>query len=300
MNIGIIGLGKMGESIAYRLRQENVFVFGFDLSQTLCQNAAKHGVIITNTVEDLLKTSDIVWIMVPVAATPEIISIIQKHAKTGTIVIDGGNSYFKDSQKQAKILETTSIHFLDCGTSGGIWGRQNGFCLMVGGKKDIFDTVKPYLDIIAAPGGVLYTGPSGSGHYVKMVHNGIEYGIMQSYAEGFHVLQGGEFQDQLNLKDIATVWSHGSVIQSWLLELTKQIFEEYKDFDIISGAAQESGMGKWTIDEAKQHSIPISVIESAYKTRKESQKTGGNFATKLIALMRNKFGGHTVGKKEKS
>jgi len=296
MTIGIIGLGRMGEAIAHRLVKNGVRVSGFDLSEKNCQMAMQSGVRIETSLEQLIQNNAVIWIMVPVDAVNTIIEKIRHHAKAGTIVIDGGNSKFTDSQKQYEFLKNHEIHFLDCGTSGGVWGKEYGFCLMIGGDTHVFEKSKLYFDIIAAPDAVLYTGPSGSGHYVKMIHNGIEYGIMQAYAEGFHLLHDGEFKSKLDLEKIATVWNNGSVIRSWLLQLTHDIFKEQKNFDAISGFASESGMGKWTIKEGKKQHIPTPVIEAAYNVRLESQKTGGNFATKIIALLRNKFGGHAVKK----
>lgn len=296
MNIGIIGLGRMGESIAYRLRSKGIPISGFDLSAENCQRASNNGVLIEPSLKDLIEKNQIIWLMVPVDAVDIIIEKISRHAKPKTIVIDGGNSKFSDSQKRHRLLKNRSVHFLDCGTSGGILGKEKGFCLMIGGDEEDIKKVRPYLDVIAAPNAVLHTGPIGSGHYVKMVHNGIEYGIMQAYAEGFHLLHAGAFQDNLDLEKIAAVWNNGSVIRSWLLELTQDIFKEQKNVENISGFAAESGMGRWTVEEGKKQKIPTPVIETAYNVRLESQKTGGNFATKIIALLRNKFGGHTFKK----
>jgi len=296
MKIGIIGLGRMGEAIAHRLAKKGVHVSGFDLSAANCKAAEESGIIIASSLDLFIQKNSIIWVMVPVEAVDSIIEKIRQQAKPGTIVIDGGNSKFSDSQKRYELLKNHNINFLDCGTSGGIWGKEKGFCLMVGGDRQYFDTIVPYFEIIAAVNAVLYTGPSGSGHYVKMVHNGIEYGIMQAYAEGFHLLHDGEFKEKLDLEKVAAVWNNGSVIRSWLLQLTHDIFKEQNDFDAISGFAAESGMGKWTIEEGKKQHIQTPVIEAAYDVRLESQKTGGNFATKIIALLRNKFGGHAVKK----
>lgn len=293
MSIGVIGLGKMGGAIAYRLAKQDIPVSGFDLSTINCQEAARFGVHIESSIMQLIQNSSIIWIMVPVKAVDHIIENIQHHAKPETIVIDGGNSKFIDSKNRHDLLKKYKIHFIDCGTSGGIWGKENGFCLMVGGDKMRVDQVMPYFKIIAAPNAVLYTGPAGSGHYVKMIHNGIEYGIMQAYAEGFHLLHEGQYRNMLNIEKIASVWNKGSIIRSWLLQLTEDIFKEDKDLNSVSGVAIESGMGKWTIEEGERQNIPTPTIKAAYDVRIESQKSGGNFGTKIIALLRNKFGGHT-------
>lgn len=297
--IGIIGLGKMGEAIAYRLKKEKIEVEGFDIDAKNCEGAKEIGVKIAHSLELLIKNNETIWIMVPVNAVDTIIDHIIIHAKPDTIVIDGGNSHFADSQKRFQKLKEKNIHFLDCGTSGGIAGRRYGFCLMVGGEKDIFKKLEPIFFTLAMTGplGYDHVGPSGAGHYVKMVHNGIEYGIMQAYAEGFHLLHDGEFKNKLRLDSIARLWNHGSIIRSHLLKLLEKIFYDHENFDDVSGFAAESGMGKWTVEEGKKQKIPTPVIETACNVRKESQKTGGNFATKLVALLRNKFGGHQYFKK---
>lgn len=297
--IGIIGLGKMGEAIAYRLKKEKIDVEGFDIDTKNCENAKEIGVKIAHSLELLIKNNEIIWIMVPVTAVQNIIDAIIIHAKPSTIVVDGGNSFFADSQKRFETLKEKNIHFLDCGTSGGIAGRRYGFCLMIGGEQHIFKKLEPifYMLAMTGPLGYQHVGPAGAGHYVKMVHNGIEYGIMQAYAEGFHLLHDGAFKNKLNLRNIAFLWNHGSIIRSHLLKLLEKILDKHKNFDEISGFAAESGMGNWTVGEGKKQQIPTPVIETAYNVRKESQKTGGNFATKIVALLRNKFGGHPYFKK---
>jgi len=297
--IGIIGLGKMGEAIAYRLKQSDFAVEGFDIDAQNCEHAKKNGIKVISNIESLIKNNEIIWIMVPVSAVDFVIKEIATHAAPNTIVVDGGNSYFADSQKRALTLKEKNISFLDCGTSGGIAGRRYGFCLMVGGEEKIFEKVESIFFALAMTGplGYDYCGPSGAGHYVKMIHNGIEYGIMQAYAEGFHLLHEGEFKNKINLHRVACLWNHGSIIRSHLLKLVEKIFDEHENFDGISGVALESGMGKWTVQEGKKQQIPTPVIEASCKVREESQKTGGNFATKIVALLRNKFGGHQYYKK---
>jgi 6-phosphogluconate dehydrogenase len=213
------------------------------------------------------------------------------------IIIDGGNSKFSDSMRRAQELVKENIYFIDCGTSGGIHGSENGFCLMIGGDKTAYDRIEPLSKVIATPGGYAYCGPSGAGHYVKMIHNGIEYGILQAYAEGFHLLKDGAFKNEhLNLEKIASVWNHGSVIRSWILELVQDIMKEDPTLEDIKGTVASTGMGLWTVEEAHQSKIPVPVIEESLNVRKWSEKTGGNYATKVVAMLRNKFGGHAVTK----
>ena len=300
MNIAMIGLGRMGESLAYRAIQAGFTVFGFDVSADSCAAAAQDGVQIVATVNDFKdKNISVFWLMVPQGELVDrVIAQLRPVLKKGDIIIDGGNSKFSDSMRRAQELASHSIYFIDCGTSGGIHGREHGFCLMVGGDKKAYDVIEPLCKAVAAPRGYAYVGPSGAGHYVKMVHNGIEYGVLQAYAEGFHVLKSGQFKDaHLDLEKIATLWNHGSVIRSWILELVEDIMKEDPSLNGIKGDVASTGMGKWTVEQAHATDIPVPVIEESLKVREWSEKTGGNYATKIVAMLRNKFGGHAVSKK---
>ena len=300
MKFGLIGLGKMGEALAYRALQAGHEVFGFDLNENNCAIAAQSGVHIVNAIADFAYHDiHIFWLLVPQGAIVDsVIAQVMSIAKAKDIIIDGGNSKFTDSIRRAQELALHDIFFIDCGTSGGVNGRTNGFCLMVGGDKKAYDTIEPLLQSVATQGGCAYVGPSGVGHYVKMVHNGIEYGILQAYAEGFHLLKNGEFESaHLDLEKIASLWNHGSVIRSWILELVEDIMKEDQNLDDISGNIASTGMGQWTVDAAHKSGIPVSVIEESLKVREWSEKTGGNYATKVVAMLRNKFGGHIVTKK---
>lgn len=300
MNVAIIGLGKMGESLAYRAIKSGFSVFGFDVSAESCAVAAKDGVHIVATIDDFAhKNISVFWLMVPQGELVDrVIAQLRPMLKAGDVVIDGGNSKFSDSMRRAQELALDHIYFIDCGTSGGIHGRENGFCLMVGGAKKAYDSIEPLLKAVAATNGYAYVGSSGAGHYVKMVHNGIEYGLLQAYAEGFHVLKDGQFKDEhLDLEKIASLWNHGSVIRSWILGLVKDVMTEDPDLNDIKGNVVSTGMGKWTVEQAHTMNIPVPVIEESLKVREWSEKTGGNYATKIVAMLRNKFGGHAITRK---
>ncbi len=299
MNIAIIGLGRMGQALAYRAVKSGFSVFGFDVSAESCAAAAQEGVKTVAHMDDLAhKDIRVFWLLVPQGElVDKVIAQLKPLLKAGDIIVDGGNSKFSDSMRRAQELALDDIYFIDCGTSGGIHGRENGFCLMVGGDKKAYDILEPFLKAVAAPQGYAYVGPSGAGHYVKMVHNGIEYGILQAYAEGFHVLKDGQFKDEhLDLENIAHLWNHGSVIRSWILDLVDDIMKEDPKLNDIKGNVAATGMGQWTVEEAHAMKIPVSVIEKSLEVREWSEKTGGNYATKIVAMLRNKFGGHAVTK----
>ncbi len=299
MNVAIIGLGKMGEALAYRAMQGGFTVFGFDVSPDSCASAAKEGVRIVSSVADFAdKNIHVFWLMVPQGElVDKVIAQLHPLLKTEDVIIDGGNSKFSDSMRRAQELALEDIYFIDCGTSGGIHGRENGFCLMVGGDKKAYNSIESLLHAVATRDGYAYVGPSGAGHYVKMVHNGIEYGLLQAYAEGFHVLKDGQFKNEhLDLEKIASLWNHGSVIRSWILELVQSIMKDDQDLRDIAGSVASTGMGKWTVEQAHKEDIPVPVIEESLRVREWSEKTGGNYATKIVAMLRNKFGGHAVSK----
>ncbi|BDC35068.1 6-phosphogluconate dehydrogenase [Candidatus Dependentiae bacterium Noda2021] len=300
MKLGIIGLGRMGAGIAHRVATYGHDVVGFDPAITSATHKGLSEIVLAKNVAEVAQQCRIIWLMIPAGAlVDEVIKQLKPHLKAGDILVDGGNSNFHDSIRRAQELAQNNIYFLDCGTSGGIHGLEHGFCLMVGGNKKAYDEVVPLFKAIATPHGFGYMGKSGSGHYVKMVHNGIEYGLMQAYAEGFELLKEGYFKDDnLNLEEITRVWNHGAVIRSWLLELSHTIFKHDQDLKNISGAIEESGTGQWTVDEAKSCNVEIPVIEKSLEVRRWSRQTGGNFATKVVALLRNAFGGHNVKKIE--
>ena len=297
MKFALIGLGKMGQALAYRAIHAGHEVFGFDLNADNSEIAEKSGVHIVRTIADFAAHGiGVFWLLVPQGKiVDEVIAQLQSVVQAGDIIIDGGNSKFTDSMRRAQELAVRNIFFIDCGTSGGVHGRENGFCLMVGGDKNAYTKIEPLLHSVATAGGCAHVGPSGAGHYVKMVHNGIEYGLLQAYAEGFDLLKNGEFKNEhLDLEQISALWNHGSVIRSWILDLVHNVMQQDQDLDDISGNIASSGMGQWTVESAKKSGISVSVIEESLKVREWSEKTGGNYATKLVAMLRNQFGGHAV------
>jgi 6-phosphogluconate dehydrogenase len=224
----------------------------------------------------------------PVAATLDTLAGL---LSPGDCVIDGGNSYYKDSIAQSEALGKAGIHMLDCGTSGGIWGLENGYCLMIGGPGHAFERMKPVFETLAPPGGYLHAGPSGAGHYVKMIHNGIEYGMLQAYAEGFELLEASAFE--LDLPAIAALWNQGSVVRSWLLELAEKALARDPALSEISGYVEDSGEGRWTLLEAIERDVPATVLAHSLFARFRSRQDE-SFAAKLIAALRQEFGGHRV------
>lgn len=298
MKIGMIGLGKMGGNMTERLIRGKHEVVVYNLTQGPIDEAAKKGAIPAKSVADLVKKlpkPKIVWLMVP-AGKPvdQNIRELKKYLKKGDIIIDGGNSEWQDSQKRAKSLKSSGIKYIDCGVSGGVWGLKEGYCLMYGGDKDTCAKAEPIFKTLAPKKGYLYCGSEGSGHYVKMVHNGIEYGMLQAYAEGFSVLNSSEFD--LDLKAISSVWQYGSVVRSWILELAERVFKEDPTLDDLDPYVWDSGEGRWTVEAALRQNVPAPIITASLLARIASRDTD-SFSMKTIAALRNQFGGHAVKKK---
>jgi 6-phosphogluconate dehydrogenase len=297
MQIGLIGLGKMGMNMAQRLVEYGHHeVFGFDTSPDKLDELASKGGAGASSLDEMLakftQSPRVVWIMVPAGDPVDqtILALSQKLIK-GDIIIDGGNSYYKDTVRRGKQLEASGIPYIDCGTSGGVWGLKNGYCLMVGGAESAYRTCEPIFKTLAPEGGLVYTGAPGSGHYTKMVHNGIEYGLLQAYGEGFEILGASEYN--LNLLEIAQAWRYGSVVRSWLLELMVLAFEADPRLENVRGYVEDSGEGRWTIQEAIDHNVAAPVITSSLFERFHSRKPDA-FSAKVIASLRNQFGGHAV------
>jgi 6-phosphogluconate dehydrogenase len=298
MQIGLVGLGKMGFNLALNIHRNKHQVVAFDLNANSVKSIQEKGVKTASSLEELTKNiSDkkVIWLMIPAGnAVDETIKRLKPLLRAGDIIIDGGNSNYKDSVRRANELATAGIDFLDCGTSGGTEGALNGVCAMIGGKKEAFDYCEPLFKDIALKDGYLYCGPSGSGHFVKMIHNGIEYGMMQAIAEGFEVMHKSEFN--LDLQKVAKVWNHGSVVRSWLMELTENALMKDPKLDSIKGIMHSSGEGKWTLETAleKQIATPVIALSLLMRYRSLQEDT---FSGKIVAALRNEFGGHAVEKK---
>ena len=298
MQIGLVGLGKMGLNLALNIHKHQHEVIAYDLNTVSVKSISEKGVRTAPSLDALAKSlagRKVIWLMIPAGtAVDQTIVVLKKNLKGGDIIIDGGNSMYKDSVRRAKELEGDGIHFLDCGTSGGTEGALHGVCAMVGGNGEAFTYCEPLFKDIAVPNGYLYCGPSGSGHFVKMIHNGIEYGMMQSIAEGFEVMEKSEFG--LDLKEVARVWNHGSVVRSWLMELTENALMKDPKLESIKGIMHSSGEGKWTLETAleKQIATPVIALSLLMRYRSLQEDT---FSGKIVAALRNEFGGHAVEKK---
>jgi 6-phosphogluconate dehydrogenase len=297
----MVGLGRMGGNMARRLIRGGHRVAGHDLEPALVRGLSKEGVEGAGSLGQLvaaLKPPRVVWVMVPAGEPTE--STIEQLATllaAGDILVDGGNSYYRDSMRRSEVLAGRGIRFLDAGTSGGIWGLENGYCMMVGGPKDAFDVVEPLLQTLAPARdrGYVHAGPAGAGHFVKMVHNGIEYGLMEAYAEGFELLKAKKEFD-LDLAGIAEVWRHGSVVRSWLLDLTAQAFKEDPQLAGAAPYVEDSGEGRWTVEESVRLAVPLPAISAALQVRFRSRQEAP-FGPRLLASLRRQFGGHAVKKK---
>ena len=294
MKIGLIGLGRMGAIIAGRIINAGHTVIGFDPNLKAQESAQQRGALIATSIEHVAQEARIIWLMVPAGKPVDTtLETLEPHLQPGDIIIDGGNSKFETTIERAQRLATKNIAYLDCGTSGGLFGEEIGFSLMIGGDKKAFATVEPIFKAVAAQEGYALMGTSGAGHYVKMIHNGIEYSMLQSYAEGFALLKQGHYKN-LDLAKISEVWTNGGVIRSFILELCTNIFKEDQNFDEISGEVGENLTGRWTLEEAKKAGVAMDLLERSLTIRAWSRQTGGNYATKIIALLRNQFGGHDV------
>ena len=320
MQLGMIGLGRMGGNMVRRLMKAGHECVVFDHSEDSVKKLGSEGAVGARSLEDFvakLSKPRAVWVMVPSGeATESTIHELANFLEPGDTLIDGGNSYYKDDVRRSEPLKARGIHYLDVGTSGGVWGLDRGYCMMIGGPKEAFDRLDPVFralapgkgNIDATPGrehrdghaeeGYLYCGPSGAGHFVKMVHNGIEYGLMQAYAEGFDIFRNANSKElaenlryELDVADIAEVWRRGSVVGSWLLDLTSMALAENPTLSNYSGFVQDSGEGRWTVQAAIEEAVPADVLTSALYTRFRSRQTH-TFAEKILSAMRQKFGGH--------
>jgi 6-phosphogluconate dehydrogenase len=324
MQLGMVGLGRMGANMTRRLLRSGHQLVVSDLSPETVKQVAGEGASGSSSLEDLvgkLQAPRAVWVMVPSGGpTENTVQSLLQHMQSGDVIIDGGNSYFKDDVRRSRICKSKGVDYVDVGTSGGVWGLERGYCMMIGGPDDVVKRLDPIFktlapgrgDIARTPGrekmggtsedGYIHCGPSGSGHFVKMVHNGIEYGMMQAYAEGFDIFKNATSKDlpeeiryDLNLADIAEVWRRGSVVSSWLLDLTAIALAENPTLSEYSGFVQDSGEGRWTIQAAIEESVPAEVLTASLYTRFRSRQEH-TFAEKMLSAMRQKFGGHVEPK----
>ncbi len=297
MQIAIVGLGKMGANMVKRLLGGGHAVVAYDRDSGAVVRSVKDGAVGASSLADLVgKLSPVraVWVMVPSGKpTEDTIAELSKLLSPNDIVIDGGNSNFHDSQRHSAELAQKKLRFLDAGTSGGIWGLEVGYCLMVGGDKSAYDHVEPALKTLAPKDGVAYFGKAGAGHFSKMVHNGIEYAMMQAYAEGFELLRASEFG--YDLRTLTQVWNHGSVVRSWLLELAERAFSKDPDLEQLKAWVEDSGEGRWTVNEGIAHAVPMPTIAASLFARFSSRQEN-SFGLRVLAALRNEFGGHAVKK----
>lgn len=320
MQLGLVGLGRMGANMSRRLMKNGHTCTVFDLSAENIRKVVAEGAQPASSLEDLvakLAKPRAVWVMVPAGdPTEATVQTLSAAMESGDIIIDGGNSFYKDDIRRAAELIKRGVHYVDAGTSGGVWGAERGYCLMIGGEKEVVQHLDPIFKTLApgpgnidkTPGfdklgstaedGYLHTGPSGSGHFVKMIHNGIEYGLMQAYAEGFDIMKNKNKKElpeherfDLNITEIAELWRRGSVVGSWLLDLSAMALTESPTLEEFTGFVQDSGEGRWTINASIEEAVPAEVLASALFTRFRSREQH-TFAEKVLSAMRNKFGGH--------
>ncbi|MEK9777479.1 MAG: decarboxylating 6-phosphogluconate dehydrogenase [Methylophilaceae bacterium] len=304
MKLAMIGLGKMGGNMTARLIRNGISVVGYDNNQSVVNDLAqKENMIPSTSVEDALSKLDeqkIVWLMLPAGeVTEKQIQDLIPLLNDGDIIVDGGNSNYKHSIKMGKMLEEHNIGFMDCGTSGGVWGLENGYCLMVGATEQVAKAVEPALRALAVTpqNGWLHVGPVGSGHFSKMIHNGIEYGMMESLAEGLELLKGKE-EFGIDIAKVTELWRHGSVVRSWLLDLTAEALQGDQNMDTIAPFVADSGEGRWTVVESIEQGIPAPVLTLALQVRFRSQERNQKgYGYKLLSIMRNAFGGHAMKRK---
>lgn len=303
MKMGMVGLGKMGGNMACRLVRGGISVVGLDHSPSVVDEWVKSaGIEAAHTVDELLAqlpSPRILWLMLPSGEiTEQQIQAYAQRLQPGDILIDGGNSNYHDSERRGALLAEKGIGFMDAGTSGGVWGLENGYCLMVGATPEVAERVAPLLKVLApaADRGWAHVGPVGSGHYVKMIHNGIEYGMMQSLSEGLTLLKGKQAY-QLDIAQIASLWREASVVRSWLLDLTAEALQQGVDWSAIDTRVADSGEGRWTAIEAIEQGVPAPVLSLALQMRFQSQRSDDPLGYKLLSVMRHAFGGHPIATK---
>ncbi|HYC56747.1 MAG TPA: decarboxylating 6-phosphogluconate dehydrogenase [Candidatus Binatia bacterium] len=298
MDIGFVGLGRMGLNMTRRLLRGGHGVVAFDRSAEQVGEAVKAGAIAAGDLAGMvaaLAPPRAIWAMIPAGGpVDDLIGNLVPLLQAGDVVVDGGNSNYKDTQRRARQLEQAGLHLVDAGTSGGIWGLELGYCIMAGGKPEALALLGPALDTLAPPDGWLHVGPEGAGHFAKMIHNGIEYGMMQAYAEGFDILQASPYR--YDLEKVAHLWNQGSVVRSWLLELAERALDEDPKLEKLRAWVDDSGEGRWTVHEAVDLAVPAPVLTMALFARFRSRQPE-SFADRMLAALRNEFGGHAVKSK---
>jgi 6-phosphogluconate dehydrogenase len=301
MKLAMIGLGKMGINMARRLMQGNHEVIAYDRSKEPVEQIAAEGAAAASSIQqvvEMLSAPRIVWLMLPAGKPVEdTISRLKELLSSEDIVIDGGNSYYKDDLRRYQSFKKAGIRYMDVGVSGGVWGLEIGYCMMMGGDKDVFEYLEPIFQTLAPQDGYLYCGNTGAGHFVKMVHNGIEYALMQAYGEGFEILDASEFSEAFDYGKIAHLWNQGSVIRSWLLELAEDAFGKNAELSDIKGYVADSGEGRWTVQQAVDTGVPAEVITLSLMRRFRSRQQDP-FTDRLLAALRREFGGHAVVSKK--
>ena len=299
MQIAIVGLGRMGANMARRLLKGDHNVVVYNRSRDKTDELAREGAVAAYSLEEAISKLDtprVVWLMLPAGdITESHIEELKGILDKGDIVVEGGNSNYKDDVRRFNELAQCGITYLDAGVSGGIWGLEVGYCTMVGGERNAFERIEPLLETLAPEGGYLYCGPSGAGHFVKMIHNGIEYGMMQAYAEGFEILKASPYGNSLNMGEVSHLWNQGSVVRSWLLELCEDAFRKDPELSGIKGFVEDSGEGRWTVQQAIESGVPAPVITASLFERFRSRMEN-TFADRVLAAMRKEFGGHAVVK----
>ncbi len=297
MELGIIGLGRMGANMVERLVLGAHKVVSYDRSPEAIQRVVDKGARGAHSLADFVKQLSqprAIWLMVPSGdPVDQTIEQLLPNLAKDDVIIDGGNSYYKDSIRRAEKLKGQGIYFVDAGTSGGIWGLKVGYCMMVGGEKEVVARLEPIFTTLAPPDGYLHVGPNGAGHFVKMIHNGIEYGMMQAYGEGFELLKASQFD--VDLAKIAHLWNQGSVVRSWLLELCESALAKDPQLSSIKDYVEDSGEGRWTVQEAVENCVPVPVLMASLFARFASRQEH-SFSAKVVAALRNEFGGHAVRK----
>jgi len=300
MQLGMIGLGRMGGNMARRLIKAGHNIVVYDRTPEKVKEMESEGAVASYSLEELiqkLKAPRIVWFMLPAGdITEKFIADVTKLISKGDIIVEGGNSPYKDDIRRFEELKKTGIHYVDAGVSGGIWGLKLGYCTMVGGEQEIFKHMEPILKDLTPKDGYMYCGKPGAGHFVKMIHNAIEYGLMEAYAEGFEILKASPYGEKLDLKQVSHLWNQGSVVRSWLLELLENVFDSGSGLDELQGYVEDSGEARWTVKEAIDTGVSADVITaSLYKRFNSRQKDA--FSNRILAALRREFGGHAVARK---